>query len=72
MQGRGGKGLTIYKPSPIYGHIAGAVLISEKNAILLTGQPSSICIAATDLPLLTRNSFGNIMVKSNISSIVKI
>ena len=72
LQGRGGKGLTIYKPSSIYGHIAGATLISEKDAVLLTGQPSSICIAATDLPLLTRNSFGNIMVKSNISSIVKI
>ena len=71
VQGRGGKGLIIYRPSAIYGNIAGATVISDNNTILLTGQPSSICIAATDLPLLTRTSFGNIMVKSNISSIVK-
>lgn len=71
VQGRGGKGLVIYKPSAVYGQIAGATIISNNDTILLTGQPSSICIAATDLPLLTRTSFGNIMVKSNISSIVK-
>ena len=71
VQGRGGKGLVIYKPSTVYGQIAGATIISDSDTILLTGQPSSICIAATDLPLLTRTSFGNIMVKSNISSIVK-
>ena len=71
VQGRGGKGLVIYKPSAVYGQIAGATIISDNDTILLTGQPSSICIAATDLPLLTRRSFGNIMVKSNISFIVK-
>ena len=71
VQGRGGKGLMIYRPSTVYGEIAGASVVLDNDAILLTGQPSSICIAATDLPLLTRTSFGNIMVKSNISSIVK-
>ena len=72
IQGRGGKGLVIYKPSAVYGQIAGAIIVSDKDTILLIGQPSSICIAATDLPLLTRTSFGNIMIKSNISSVVKI
>ena len=72
VQGRGGKGLLIYKPTVVYGHIAGAAIVEDNNSIFLAGQPSSICIAATDLPLLTRNSYGNIMVKSNISSIVKI
>ena len=71
IQGRGGKGLVIYKPSAVYGQIAGATIVSDSDTVLLTGQPSSICIAATDLPLLTRTSFGNIMIKSNISSIVK-
>lgn len=71
VQGRGGKGLVIYRPSTVYGNIAGATIVSNNDTILLTGQPSSICISATDLPLLTRTSFGNIMVKSNISSIVK-
>ena len=72
VQGRGGKGLVIYKPNAVYGQIAGAAVVSDKDTILLSGQPNSICIAATDLPLLTRTSFGNIMVKSNISSVVKI
>ncbi len=71
LQGRGGKGLVIYRPSAIYGEIAGAAVVSDKDTVLLTGQPNSICIAATDLPLLTRTSFGNIMIKSNISSVVK-
>ena len=70
-QGRGGKGLVIYRPSAIYGNIAGATVVTNKDTILLTGQPSSICIVASDLPLLARTSFGNIMIKSNISSIVK-
>ena len=71
VQGRGGKGLMIYRPSTTYGEIAGAAVVSDDDTILLTGQPNSICIAATDLPLLTRTSFGNIMIKSNISSVVK-
>ena len=71
IQGRGGKGSIIYRPNDVYGEIAGATMVSDKDTILLSGQPNSICIAATDLPLLTRTSFGNIMVKSNISSIVK-
>ena len=71
IQGRGGKGLIIYKPSAVYGKIAGAAVIKDTDKILLTGQPNSICIAATELPLLSRTSLGNIMIKSNISSIVK-
>jgi DNA gyrase subunit A len=71
VQGRGGKGLIIYKPTPVFGYIAGATVVPDKDTLFLAGQPNSICIAATDLPLLTRNSVGNIMVKSNISTVVK-
>jgi DNA gyrase subunit A len=71
VQGRGGKGLIIYKPTPVFGYIAGATVVTDKDTLFLAGQPNSICIAATDLPLLTRNSVGNIMVKSNISTVVK-
>ena len=70
-QMRGGKGLLIYKPSTSNGHIVGAIVIKDTDKILLTGQPSSICIAATEIPLLSRNAIGNIMLKANISSIVK-
>ena len=71
IQGRGGKGLIIYKPSAVYGKMAGAAIVKNTDKILLTGQPNSICIAASELPLLSRTSLGNIMIKSNISSIVK-
>ena len=72
LQGRGGKGVIVYRPSVVYGEVAGVAALTDKDAILLTGQPNSICIAATDLPLLSRTSFGNIMIKSNIVSVVKI
>lgn len=70
-QMRGGKGLLIYKPSTTNGSIIGAAMVKDTDKILLTGQPSSICIAATEIPLLSRNAIGNIMLKANISSIVK-
>ena len=72
VQTRGGKGLSVYRCGGSSGNIVGASLISEGDFILIAGINNSICIAATDLPLLTRTSFGNIMVKSNISSVVKI
>ena len=71
IQGRGGKGVIIYKPSPVYGHIAGVAAIKDKDKLFLTGQPNSICISVEDLPQLSRTSFGNTIIKSNISSIVR-
>lgn len=71
-QGRGGKGLMIYKPTDIFGSIAGAALVKDDDKILLNGSPNSICITASELPLLSRTSYGNIVLKANISSIVKI
>lgn len=70
-QMRGGKGLLIYKPSTTNGSIIGAVMVKDTDKILLTGQPNSICIAATEIPLLSRNAIGNIMLKASISSVVK-
>ena len=71
-QGRGGKGLMIYKPTDIFGSIAGAALVKDDDKILLNGSPNSICVTASELPLLSRTSYGNIVLKANISSIVKI
>ena len=71
-QGRGGKGLMIYKPTDIFGSIAGAALVKDDNRILLNGSPNSICVTASELPLLSRTSYGNIVLKANINSIVKI
>lgn len=72
IQCRGGKGLSIYKPTPVYGNIVGAMTIEKTDKILLTGQSASICISASELPILTRNSYGNILLKTNIISVVKI
>ena len=73
VQGRGGKGLIVYKPATNTGNIVGTALISNEDNILLVGKPNSICIAATDVPEMSRTSMGNIMVKnSEIVSIVKL
>jgi DNA gyrase subunit A len=70
-QQRGGKGNIVYKPNPTTGDIVGAALVNDEDNILLIGI-KSICIAATDLPLLTRISMGNIMIKNIVKSIVKL
>jgi DNA gyrase subunit A len=72
LQQRGGKGVMVYKPSGITGNIAGALMIDDEDNILLVGKPNSICIKATEIPLLNRISMGNIMVKSNVISAVKL
>lgn len=73
LQGRAGKGIMLYKPSKITGEIAGAAMISDADNILIIGKPNSICITATEVPLLGRVSAGNAMIKgSEIKSIVKI
>lgn len=68
IQTRGGKGTIASKEE-----IAGAAMISDDDNILLVGNNSSICISATDIPLLNKSSNGNIMIKNNrVRSITKI
>ena len=59
LQHRGGKGLNFYKYGPR--GLAGAQLVCD----LLIGDKASICIAATDIPLLTRISQGNVLIKDS-------
>jgi DNA gyrase subunit A len=61
VQGRGGKGLKVGS-----GEIAAAALVADVDKILIVGKPNSICIAATDIPLLSRTSLGNQMIKNSI------
>lgn len=75
LQNRAGKGIMIYRPSTAYGTVIGATILKKNDVtgkILLIGQPNSICVSSTDLPLLSRISFGNIILKSTIKSVVKI
>ena len=72
LQGRAGKGVLIYKPTETTGELIGAAMVDDNDNLLLTGIPNSICIPATDVPLLTRASIGNIMIKNKLTSVVKI
>lgn len=69
VQNRGGKGSTCYKNK-----IAGAATITDSDELLISGDNSSIVISVKDIPILTRTSAGNIMIKNNnkIISIAKI
>lgn len=72
LQLRGGKGVIMYKPTDITGNVAGAAMIDDEDDILLVGKPNSICIKSTEIPLLTRLSMGNIMMKGNVTNVVKL
>ena len=72
IQGRGGKGILIYKPTAGTGEVAGASLVRNDDNVLLIGKPNSIYIPVSDVPELGRTSIGNIMIKdSKILSVVK-
>lgn len=71
-QGRGGKGNVIYKPTTGE-YIAGAAMLSDEDKVLLNGNTSTICISATEIPLLSKSAQGNILIKNNrVSSVTKI
>ena len=68
VQGRGGKGLKIGS-----GDLVGAAMISDEDNLLIVGSPNSICISATEIPLLARTSLGNIMIKNSaIKGVIKL
>ena len=68
IQTRGGKGTIASKEE-----VAGAAMVSDEDNILLVGNNGSICISATDVPLLNKSSNGNILIKnSRVISTTKI
>lgn len=68
-QGRAGKGVYIYKGA----NIAGAELVDDEDNLLVIGNPNSICISASDLPILSRIGIGNQVIKNaTVQSIIKI
>jgi hypothetical protein len=69
LQKRAGKGLMCYKDS----NVTAAALVSDEDNILILGDHSSICIEATEIPLLSRSSVGNQFIKDNkILSVSKV
>ena len=72
LQGRGGKGVVVYKATPGTGEVIGAAMINNEDNVLLVGK-TSICISAQDIPVLGRPATGNIMIKNgNLTSVVKL
>ena len=68
IQGRTGKGLKCSTDE-----VAGAAMVDDEDNILLTGKPNSICVSAKEIPVLSRTSQGNSMIKnSEIKRVVKI
>ena len=73
VQGRSGKGVGIYKPTPSTGDVMGAAIVKDEDNILVVGKPNSICISAMEMPLVGRTAQGNIVLKgSKVQSVVKI
>lgn len=73
LQGRGGKGVVVYKETPGTGSIIGAAMLGDEDNILLVGK-NAICISSKDVPLLSsRPANGNMMIKQGeLTSVVKL
>ena len=73
LQKRGGKGLVGYKVTSSTGPLMGAALVANDDTILFVGDKNSICTNATEIPLLSRASIGNQMIKTDrLMSVSKI
>ena len=72
-QKRAGKGIAGYKASNISGDIVGATLVADEDNVLIVGDKSTICVSAKDIPLQSRLSVGNQLIRnSRIKSITKV
>jgi DNA gyrase subunit A len=72
-QRRAGKGLLCYKPTDSTGNVVSAALVDDTDNILVLGNNSSICVASTEIPRLSRASTGNQVIKnSKINSVSKV
>ena len=69
VQGRAGKGVYVYKGATI----KGAEPVAADDNLLIIGKPNSICISSVELPILSRISLGNQMIKdAKVQSVIKI
>lgn len=73
QQGRGGKGVYLYKPTSTSGEPCAMVLISDKDQLLLVGDKNTICVEAKDIPLMGRTALGNQIIQTkNLIAVSKI
>lgn len=73
VQKRAGKGLIVYKPTDVSGKIACCALVADEDSVLIAGKVNNICISAKDIPLLSRGSLGNQLIKgTDVTSVSKV
>ena len=73
VQKRAGKGLMCYKPTDSTGKVIAATLVEDSDCVLILGDKSSICIEASEIPILGRASVGNVVIKnSKVLSVSKV
>lgn len=73
VQKRAGKGLIVYKPTDTSGKIVCCALVADEDSVLIAGKVNNICISAKDIPLLSRGSLGNQLIKgTNVTSVSKV
>lgn len=73
LQKRAGKGLACYKPTDSTGKVSAATLVEDADSVLVLGDKSSICIEASEIPVLGRASIGNQVIKnSKVLSVSKV
>ena len=69
VQGRAGEGVDVYKGTTI----KGAEPVTAEDNLLIIGKPNSICVSSVELPILSRISLGNQMIKdAKVQSVIKI
>ena len=72
LQGRNGKGILVAKIDNS-AEVVGAVFLSADDSLLLLGKPNNLCISSAEVPVVSRTSLGNIMIKDSVlTSVVKI
>ena len=70
---RAGKGLIVYKPTPVTGDVASGTLVSDEDSILIMSNTTSICISATEIPMQSRVSMGNQLIKAtDVTTVSKV
>lgn len=70
VQNRAGKGLICYKGTS---QVATAALVNDDDSVLILGDKNSICVAASEIPALSRVAGGNQIIKgSRILSVSKV
>ena len=64
-QKRGGKGVNCFKTGLLTGELADAQLVNDDDNVLILGNKSSLCMSASEIPVVSKASIGSIMLKDN-------